>query len=51
MKFATELLKVGVAVTPGIGFGKHGENYVRLSLTQPKERIEEACKRMSALFG
>jgi len=51
MEFATELLNVGVAVTPGIGFGPHGENYVRLSLTQPKERIEEACKRMSALFG
>jgi LL-diaminopimelate aminotransferase len=51
MEFATKLLNVGVAVTPGIGFGPHGENYVRLSLTQPKERIEEACKRMSALFG
>jgi LL-diaminopimelate aminotransferase len=51
MEFATKLLNVGVAVTPGIGFGKHGENYVRFSLTQPKERIEEACKRMSALFG
>jgi LL-diaminopimelate aminotransferase len=51
MEFATKLLSVGVAVTPGIGFGKHGENYVRLSLTQPKERIEEACKRMSMLFG
>ena len=51
MEFATELLNVGVAVTPGVGFGPHGENFVRLSLTQPKERIEEACKRMSALFG
>jgi LL-diaminopimelate aminotransferase len=51
MKFATKLLSVGVAVTPGIGFGKHGENYVRLSLTQPKQRIEEACRRMSDLFG
>jgi LL-diaminopimelate aminotransferase len=51
MGFTTKLLNVGVAVTPGIGFGKHGENYVRFSLTQPKERIEEACKRMSALFG
>jgi len=50
MEFATKLLNVGVAVTPGIGFGPHGENYVRLSLTQPKERIYEACKRMSALF-
>jgi LL-diaminopimelate aminotransferase len=51
MEFATKLLTVGVAVTPGIGFGPHGENYARLSITQPKERIEEACKRMSTLFG
>ena len=50
MKFATELLEVGVAVTPGIGFGEHGENYVRFSLTQPKERIEEASERLSTLF-
>jgi LL-diaminopimelate aminotransferase len=51
MEFATKLLDVGVAVTPGIGFGKHGEYYVRFSLTQPKERIEEACRRMRTLFG
>jgi LL-diaminopimelate aminotransferase len=51
IEFATKLLSVGVAVTPGIGFGEHGENYVRFSLTQPKERIMEACKRIAALFG
>jgi LL-diaminopimelate aminotransferase len=51
IEFATKLLSVGVAVTPGIGFGKHGENYVRFSLTQPKERIVEACKRVAALLG
>lgn len=48
--FATKLLSVGVAVTPGVGFGEHGENYVRFSLTQPKERITEACKRIAMLF-
>jgi LL-diaminopimelate aminotransferase len=51
MEFATKLLNIGVAVTPGIGFGEHGENYVRFSLTQSKERIVEACKRITALFG
>jgi LL-diaminopimelate aminotransferase len=51
VKFTNRLLSVGVAVTPGIGFGEHGENYVRFSLTQPKERIIEACKRITALFG
>jgi LL-diaminopimelate aminotransferase len=51
MEFAGKLLTVGVVVTPGVGFGPNGENYVRIALTQPKERIEEACKRISKLFG
>ena len=51
MEFATKLLNVGVAVTPGIGFGQQGENYVRIALTQPKEMIEEACERISKLLG
>jgi LL-diaminopimelate aminotransferase len=51
IEFAAKLLSVGVVVTPGIGFGAHGENYVRFSLTQPKERIVEASKRIAALLG
>jgi LL-diaminopimelate aminotransferase len=51
IEFATKLLSAGVAVTPGIGFGAHGENYVRFSLTQPKERIIEASKRIAGLLG
>jgi LL-diaminopimelate aminotransferase len=51
MDFATKLLSIGVVVTPGVGFGPHGEGYVRFSLTQPKERIIEASKRIAALFG
>ena len=50
MKFATKLLNVGVAVTPGIGFGKCGEGYVRMTFTQPKERIVEASDRISSAF-
>ncbi len=50
MKFAAKLLDAGVVVTPGIGFGKHGEGYVRITFTQPKERIEEACRRIKAAF-
>ena len=47
MKFATKMLDVGVAVTPGVGFGKYGEGYVRITFTQPKERIVEACNRIA----
>jgi LL-diaminopimelate aminotransferase len=49
--FAAMLLSAGVVVTPGIGFGEHGENYVRFALTQPKERIVEASKRIASLLG
>ncbi|MCL5877719.1 MAG: aminotransferase class I/II-fold pyridoxal phosphate-dependent enzyme [Candidatus Bathyarchaeota archaeon] len=47
MKFASKLLDAGVVVTPGVGFGKYGEGYIRITFTQPKERIEEACKRIA----
>jgi LL-diaminopimelate aminotransferase len=51
IEFAAKLLSAGVVVTPGVGFGAHGENYVRFSLTQPKERIIEASKRIASLLG
>ncbi|MCX8175896.1 MAG: LL-diaminopimelate aminotransferase [Candidatus Bathyarchaeota archaeon] len=50
IEFTKKLLEVGVVATPGIGFGRYGENYVRFSLTRPKEEIEEACERMKKLF-
>ena len=50
MKFTAKLLDAGVAVTPGIGFGKYGEGYVRITFTQPKERIVEACNRIASTF-
>jgi LL-diaminopimelate aminotransferase len=50
MEFASKLLSVGVAVTPGIGFGKHGEGYARITFTQPKERIVEASNRIASAF-
>lgn len=46
IEFASKMIEVGVLVTPGIGFGRHGEGYIRFSITQPKERIEEACERI-----
>jgi LL-diaminopimelate aminotransferase len=51
MKFASKFLEVDVIVTPGIGFGKYGEGYLRFSITQPKERIEEACRRIERILA
>lgn len=36
----------GVLVTPGANFGKEGEGYVRISITEPGDRIEMALQRM-----
>ena len=45
---ATELLdKHAVVVTPGRGYGEHGEGYVRLSLTTPDDRVEEGLNRLA----
>jgi LL-diaminopimelate aminotransferase len=49
MEFARKLIDVGVVVTPGVGFGKCGEGYVRFSLTRPVEEIEEACDRIAKI--
>lgn len=49
LEFATSLLEeAGVVVTPGTSYGKHGEGYIRLSLTTPDERLEEALARLTA---
>ncbi|KYH39659.1 MAG: LL-diaminopimelate aminotransferase, partial [Candidatus Bathyarchaeota archaeon B63] len=50
MKFCERLLDAGVVATPGVGFGEYGEGYVRFSVTQPKEKIEEACERMEKVL-
>ena len=47
--FATTLLEeAGVVVTPGVGYGKSGEGYIRISLTVPDQRLEEAVARLKA---
>lgn len=50
MDFSSKLIDVGVLATPGIGFGKHGEGYMRFALTQSKERIKEACERLDQIL-
>ena len=37
-------------VTPGIGFGKAGEGYVRMSLTLPTDRIHQAVARLAKIL-
>ncbi len=50
--FATRALEeAGVVITPGVGFGSHGEGYVRAALTVSKERLEEAAQRLAGIMG
>jgi LL-diaminopimelate aminotransferase len=50
MGFAKLLLETaGIVATPGVGFGSHGEGYIRFALTRSVERINEAVDRMSKL--
>jgi len=39
--------EIGIAVTPGIGYGKEGEGYIRFSLTLTDARLQEGIKRLS----
>lgn len=50
VSYTAELLdKIGVAITPGTGYGKSGEGYVRLSITQPDEKFDEGIRRLLSL--
>lgn len=43
------LTETGVVLTPGNGFGDHGEGYFRISLTVGEERLKEALDRIESL--
>jgi LL-diaminopimelate aminotransferase len=43
------LEETGIVATPGVGFGQHGEGYIRFSITQPTERIEMAAERLERM--
>lgn len=50
IKYAGRLLdETGIVATPGVGFGKYGEGYIRFSITQPTARIEEAVLRLEEM--
>lgn len=45
LHFSKILLKdAGLAVSPGIGFGKYGDKYVRISLVENEHRIRQAAR-------
>src|SRR5512135_283944 len=47
VEFSTLLVeKAGVAVSPGAGFGEHGEGHVRIALVENEQRIRQAARNI-----
>lgn len=47
VSFASILLKkANIIATPGVGFGRFGEGYIRMALTVSRDRIKEAVARL-----
>jgi aminotransferase len=50
--FANDLLdRADVAVAPGVGFGPHGEGYVRVGLLTDEARLREAARRIAQVVA
>ena len=45
------LEEAGVAVSPGIGFGEHGDSHCRLALVENTQRIRQAVRNIKAFLG
>jgi LL-diaminopimelate aminotransferase len=43
--------KTAIVVAPGTAYGKYGEGFIRISLTVPDDRLEEAMNRIEKEFG
>ncbi len=51
LEFSKLLLeKSDVAVAPGIGFGEHGDNFVRIALVENEQRIRQAARNIRRFF-
>jgi LL-diaminopimelate aminotransferase len=49
--FTAHLLKnAGIVTTPGNGFGKYGEGYIRMTITVGVDRLKEAVERMKSIL-
>ncbi|WP_174800766.1 LL-diaminopimelate aminotransferase [Martelella limonii] len=43
--------KADVAVAPGIGFGEHGDEHVRIALVENEHRIRQAARNLKRFFS
>ena len=51
LEFSKMILKeTNVAVSPGIGFGKHGDDFVRFSLIENEQRSKQAVRNLKNII-
>ena len=43
--------KADVAVAPGVGFGEHGDDYVRIALVENEHRIRQAARNIKRFLA
>ena len=47
LEFSTLLLQeADIAVSPGIGFGEYGDDFVRIALVENEQRIRQAGRNL-----
>lgn len=52
LEFSKQLMKgASVAVSPGVGFGEHGEDYVRIALVENQQRIRQAARNVKRFIA
>jgi alanine-synthesizing transaminase len=52
LEFSKILLREAqVAVAPGVGFGEHGDEHVRMALVENRHRTRQAIRSIKAFFG
>ncbi|WP_394989867.1 aminotransferase class I/II-fold pyridoxal phosphate-dependent enzyme, partial [uncultured Helicobacter sp.] len=51
MEFCKQLLQEAkIALSPGVGFGHHGEGYVRIALIENQKRIRQAARNLKVFL-
>jgi len=45
------LEEANVAVSPGVGFGEHGEGFVRIALVENRQRLRQATRNIKQFFA
>ena len=52
LEFSKRLIKdAEVAVSPGVGFGEHGEGFVRIALVENEQRIRQAARNVKRFLA